>query len=642
MDAMTDILVTARERMAEAYEAELPNRDRALSDLKFMVGEQWPDEVRREREAEGKPCLTINALPQYVRQVTGQIRSVNPAIKISPGDQAASKDVADVYEGLIRYIENRCDASSVYEGAAENAAQSGIGWFRVRTDYSDDMSFDQEILIERIHNPFAVFCDPLARETHRGDARYLFIAEQVGLADFKARYPDASPFDITADNRPVGYEYWGSVDAVTVAEYYWIEHDEVEIGLTPDGQVIENPRPPMQFTKKRTVKRPRVQWAKIAANDVLEGPLEVPARSIPVFAVTGEEIHLGEELYRSSVVRFAKDPQVLYNLARSTQAEVIAVQPRAPYMVTPKQIQGLETFWAEANNANRPYLPYNPDEKAPAPQRVPPPIPSQALLSEVQLASEDMKRTTGIYDAALGARSNETSGVAIEQRKQEAQNSTSIYADNMVKAIAQCGRVIVDMIPRVYDTQRVVTILAADDTEKQTVINAVMQSQDGLIMVNNLAQGKYAVRVAVGPAYQTLKQEASEGMMEFLRVFPQAAMVTGDLVAKAQEWPDSEQFAERLKKALPPGIADDEGQQQDPQAAAMAQQQQAAQMQMQQAQMQMAMQAEQAKVRQEMAQAEEAEADALKARYEAEKARMQLAMMAGGLMPIQQPQPGAI
>lgn len=624
-----EILKAARKAMDEATSADLSNREAAADDLNFAIGNHWPEEVRAAREAEGKPCLTFNGLAQFIRQVTGQIRNLNPAIKVMAADGSASPDTAEVFEGLIRQIEDQSDASSVYEAATESAAACGVGHWRVRAQYADGDTFDQEIVIERIHNPFGVFWDPNAKDPTRKDARFCFIAESLHRDRFAELYPGKQAADATSDNRPAFIEHWCSNDNVTVAEYFWIEDRKHKIGMTVDGQIIRDPKPPMMFVKEREVTEPAVMWAKISGVDVLEGPVEIPCQYIPVVSVTGEEYHLGDTTFRSSVVRFAKDAQQLYNMARSAGAEIIAMQPKAPFLVTGKQIAGLESLWADANTASRPYLPYNPDERAGPPQRLSPPVPSSAILSEIQLASEDMKRTTGIYDASLGAQSNEKSGIAIRERKSESQNSTSVYADNMVKGVNHTGRILVSMIPRIYDTRRVIRILGEDDQEKQVAINDVMRTMDGEMPVNDLTVGKYDVRIGVGPNYSTKRQEASEGMFEFLRVVPGAAAITADLVAKSQDWPDAERFAERLKKGLPPGMVE-----QDDMPPEQAQQmQQAQQQQMQQAQMAAQMQAEAQKIemRKAAAEAAEAEADAQKAAAEAQKAQMEIAQMTGQL-----------
>lgn len=616
-----DILSAARERLDEAYSAEFDNRELAADDLNFLVGDQWPQEVREEREAEGKPCLTVNALPQYSRQVTGQIRDMNPAIKVMPADGTATPEVAEIYEGLIRQIEYQSDAASIYEAAGEQAANCGIGHWRVLAEYCGGDTFDQEVILKRIPNPFAVFWDPSARMSTREDAEWCLICTDIPRKKFREDYPKAKEVDITGDNKPGSLIRWVHGDNVTVAEYFWKEYETHEIGLMSDGTIVRDPQPPMNFERKRTVTVPVVKWAKVSGMDVLEGPMDFPSAYIPVVAVTGEEINLGETLYRSSVIRFAKDAQQLYNYARSAQAELIALQPKAPFIGTAKQFAGLEKFWNEANKSNRPYLPYNPDPAAPgAPQRQTPPVSSQGLMSEMQLAAEDMKRTTGIYDASLGAKSNETSGIAIRQRQAESQNSTSVYADNVVKAVNHTGRILVDMIPRVYDTRRVIQILNEDDSEKMVEINQLFQTVQGLIAVNDLTTGKYGVRVSVGPNYATKRQEASDGMMQFLQAVPNAGPMIADLIAKAQEWPDADQIAERLKATLPPGLAEEEGDEGQQVEQMIQQRLQQILPQMQQEMQQQMMQSPE--MRKAEAEAAEAEADAQEAMAKAEQAKV--------------------
>lgn len=632
-----DLLKLARDRLEAASTADHDNREKAKGDLEFLIGEQWDERERLNREAEGRPCLTINRMPQFVRQVTGQIRQTNPAVRVRPADGFASDEVSEIYEGLIREIEARCDASAIYEGAAESAAACGIGNFRIRADFAPGDTFEQELIIERIPNPFAVFWDDAAREPTRKDAQFCFIAEDMPRKKFEADYPGKSAADLTNDHTANFITNWCSGDTVTVAEYYWIEHREVELGLGPDGSVIRGPFPDgMTPVRTRKLRQPVVMWAKISGVDVLEGPQEVPSPYIPVVAVVGDELVLGDTLHRSSVIRYAKDPQRLYNYTRSTGAEVMALQPKAPYMVTAEQVKGYEEFWADANSANRPYLPYNADGKAPPPQRIPPPVPSAAVQTETQLAAEDMKGTTGIYDASLGAGGNETSGVAIRQRQQEAQLGNSIYADNMSKAVRHAGDIMVSMLPKIYDTRRVVRLLGEDGAEKEAVINELVMSEQGPQPVNDLTIGRYSVRITVGPTYATKRQEASEGMVEFIRVVPQAAALTADLIAKAQDWPDADTFSDRLKSMLPPGTIKPEDMPDEERAQAeQAQQQQ----QQQQAQMQqMQQQAAELAARKATAEVTEAEAGAKLKQAEAEMKVLEAAQATGQIAQVIQQQ----
>lgn len=616
------LLKEARERAKLAADADRFNREEALDDMRNIVGLQWPDDVRAKREEDNRPCLTINRLPQFLRQVTGDLRNMNPAIKAIPADTKASQEDAELVEGIIRQIQYESDASSIYERAAESAAACGMGFFRVLTDYVSNDSFDQKIIIQSIDNPFSVYFDPEARKSTREDARWCLITQVMTEEAFKDAYPDKVAVSVEQDGSGDGLEFWRQNGETVVAEYFWKEPKSKTIMLLPNGMILEN-APKDLGGKTRTVNYDVIMWAKISGKDVLEGPQEFPGDHIPVIAVMGEELHIGDRIYRSSVIRFAKDPQRLYNYWRSAQTEMIALQPKAPYLVTAKQISGLEQIWSEANDSNRPYLPYIPDPNAPAPQRATPPIPSSGMMQEVGLAADDMKATTGIYDAGLGQRSDEKSGVAIRQRQMESDVSTSIYSDNMAKAVAHCGRVIVSMIPKIYDTNRMLATIGEDDQHGMTEINKPMMSENGPITINDMTKGKFDVRVAVGPNYATKRQETAESMMQFIQAFPPAAQVAGDLIAKSMDWPDAEKIAERLKKMLPPGMAEED----DPQAQAQMQQQQMMQAQEAQQQQAMAQQAQSLQLREMTAKANKAEADAQKSHYEAEKARFEFGTM---------------
>lgn len=626
------LLATARKRMSTAMDADKDNRDRSSDDLQKLVGNQWPEEIRATREAENKPVITINRLPQFVRQVTGDIRRMNPAVNVSPADNDATKEVAEVYEGLIRHIEYRSDASSVYEQTAESAAGCSIGWFRVQNEWEAEDSFDQEILIKRIRNPFSVYVDPAAESATREDMEYAFITDKMTKEEFEEKYPKKSAIDFEHDGTVDGIENWHDGGSVVVAEYYWKEYKTRELllfedGLTAFSDEIEDIEAVKPFiARKRQVRAASVMWAKISGKDVLEGPKEVPCDYIPLVAVTGEEWHLGSETYRSGVIRFAKDAQQMYNYFRSASVEVVTLQPKAPYIGTLKQFQGLADKWQNANVKNYSFLPYNPDEKAPGPpQRQAPPIASQGLTHESIAAAEDMKATTGIFDAGLGNQSNEKSGVAIRQRQMESDVSTSIYSDNMAKAIALCGRILLSMIPRVYDTARTLRIIGKDGSEDMIPVNGQVIQGGEVQKVNDLTAGRYDIRVAVGPNYSTRRQETAEGMLEFIRVVPGAAQMIGDLVAKAMDWPDADAISERLAKSLPPQFrGDGEMDPQEQQAMQM-------QMQMQQQQQAMAQQGQMIEMRKSEAETVEAEADAQKAQAEAMQIQMETALKSGAL-----------
>lgn len=610
-----DIIAAARKRMQEAIDADRDNREEALDDLNNLAGRQWPESIRKQRETDNRPVLTVNRLPQFTRQVTGDIRKMDPAINISPGDEKAENP--DLIEGIVRQIQYDSDASSVYERAAESAASCGMGYFRIRHDYVDDRSFNQKIIIESIHNPFSVYIDPAARMPTREDMGYCFITETMDHDAFTRDYPNAQPVEVDNDDQTDNFQHWREGDEVVIAEYFWKEPVTKTIAMMADGKILENPVEGMNYLRKRDVLTNKTMWAKISGKDVLEGPREFPCKYIPVVAVMGEEIHAGPDIVRTSVIRFAKDPQRLYNYWRSAQTELIALQPKAPFMVTAKQVAGFETEWRTANEANFPYLPYNPDEKAPGPpQRATPPIASQGMMQEVLTSNEDMKATTGIYDSALGNRSNEESGVAIRQRQTESDISTSIYADNMGKAVQHAGKIIVAMIPKIYDTQRVMRLREKDGKEVPVMINQLMLTLNGPQIMNDVTSGTYDVKVTVGPNFTTKRQEAAESMMAFINAVPHSATAVSDLIAKNMDWPGADEFSDRLKKMLPPGVLGPD----EMEPEAVQQMERANQVQQR---------AQDLELRKVEAETEEAEADAEKARFEAFEKQLEVSISSG-------------
>ena len=618
-----EILEDARERMKRAVDADRENRIEALDDLRILSGVgQWPEQIRAVREADGRPCLVVNQLPQFLRQVTGDIRGMNPGISVSPADSAADNLTAEAFEGIIRHVLYRSDGSSVFERSAESAAACGMGYFRVLSEYEREDSFNQDIRLQTIHNAFSVYFDPDAMMPTREDAEWVFITEVISDEEFEEQYPGKSSAPVNNDGNTDRLQYWRTGNKVTVAEYFWKEYQPSTIYLMKDGSVVRDPkRPPRGFLQKRDTTKTVINWAKISGDDVLEGPQAIPGRFLPVIAVMGEELYTGERIYRSSVIRHAKDQQRIYNYTWSAMVEGMSLQTKAPWLASKAQVAGFEDMWATPDE-NRTALLYNPDPSAGGPpQRIAPAMASSGLTNILAISAQDLRSTTGIQDAALGRQSNEISGVAIQRRQQESDNSTSLYGDNMGKAVEHCGRILINWIPEIFDTARTARIIGKDGMATMVPVNQSVMTQQGPVSID-LAKGQYDVQVSVGPNYATKKQQAAESMMEFVRVNPQAGMVISDLIAKNMDWPGSDEIADRLKRMLPPGIASDT---QDPQA----QQQQAMQAQAQQAaqQQQQAMAQEQASVDTQLKQSQalKAQADAARAQSQAVEIQQRVA-----------------
>ena len=550
-----------RERHHLAIDAERTNREQALEDLEFKAGEQWPDDIRSEREADGRPCLTINRMPQFIRQVTGDIRINKPAIKVRPVDDKADPELAEVFTGITRHIEQASKARVAYVTAGDNAASSGMGHFRIVTEYADDDVFDQDIRIKRMPNPFNVVWDPSSIEITREDARYCFVTDKVSKDEFKRRWPDKSLSEFEHLEDLDHLAEWAEDEDIRYAEYWLKVPAKKTIYQLINGQVVDELPLGMEAVKTREVDTYSVVQYIVSGVEVLEGPNEWAGKHIPIIPVIGEEINVGERIVRHGVIRFAKDPQRLYNYWRSTTAETIALSPKAPYIGTDTMFKGHEQEWARANRHNVPYLAFKSDSKMPGerPQREAPPMMSSALVQETGVAADDMKAVTGIYDAGLGARSNETSGKAIMARQMEGDVGSYVYMDNLSIAIGYAGEQLVDLIPKIYDTERVVRLLNEDDSEAYARVNqqAVDPETGEMVIINDLSAGRYDVVVNTGPSYSTKRMEAADTMMQFIQTAPQTAGLVMDLMVKNMDWPGADEIAERLKKTLPPGMIDD-------------------------------------------------------------------------------------
>ena len=587
------VLSVMRSRMTMAISALSGTRDSELDDLRFYAGSpdnqwQWPNDVLQTRGSSqgpvvsARPCLTINKLPQHVKQITNEQRMNRPTIKVLPVDDKSDIEMADVFNGVIRHIEYTSDADVAYDTACENQVTYGEGYLRILTEYCDDTSFDQEIKIGRIRNSFSVYMDPMIQDPAGADARWCFITADMTKDEYERAYPEASPIS-TLTARGVGdssINQWISETTVRVAEYFYIECEKATLNLYPGNQTALTGTPDDSLLRamfgkplrSRQLDRERVKWCKTNGYEILEES-EWAGSFIPVVRVVGNEFEVDGQLYVSGLVRNAKDAQRMYNYWCSQEAEMLALAPKAPFIGYGGQFEGYEQQWKTANTQNWPYLEVNPDVTdgqgavLPLPQRAQPPMASSGLLQAKAGASEDIKSTTGQYNASLGMTSNERSGKAILARQRESDVGTYHYPDNLARAVRHIGRQLVDLIPKIYDTARVARILGEDGEPSTVKMNPDQEEPVKKIMgpggvvvdkIYNPRVGKYDVRVITGPGYATKRQEALESMAQLLQGNPQLWQVAGDLFVKNMDWPGAQDLAKRLQKMLDPKVMADE------------------------------------------------------------------------------------
>lgn len=523
------ILVLARERASEAWSGWKHNFELAENDLDFLDGDQWDEEAKKARK--GRPMLTINELPQHVDQIEGDMLQRRPRIKVRPvqGDSATdarmvnvagSKDysMSEIYDGIIRNIWQVSKAASHVDRAGRHAVESGFGWLRVLTEWSKHDIFAQDITVRSVRNRFSVLMDPMAQEPDFSDARYCFIFSDLRRREFEARYPAASEGELAQLDVDTQTFWQPDNDTVRVAEYYWREPYKETYLLMSNGMVIELSKSKAVIdeltqsgiteVRRRDVTQWRVMWAKITGESILEAARPVACSTIPVVPVLGKELTKRKETIFRGAIRYAKDPQRMENYWLSAMTERVALAPKRKWVAHEDAIEGYEDEWTYANVSNDAVLRVKSGKELPT-ETIPPSIPAAEL--QVALTFTDkIKATTGIYDASLGNRSNETSGVAIQSRQQQGDRGSFAYPDNQAKAVERIGTILLEMIPQVYDTERQVRIMGEDmETTDQILINTVVidQQTGHEVIINDISQGKYDAVVDIGPDSKTARMD---------------------------------------------------------------------------------------------------------------------------------------
>lgn len=555
------------ERFAEDLEHESENRNNAQEDIAFAkLGEQWPEAIKRDREREGRPCLTINRMPSFVHQVVNDSRINSPQITVKPVDDNADPETAEIMSGLIRNIEYVSQADVAYDTALDSAATCGMGFFKIATDYEDENSFAQDIFIRRVTNPLSVVFDSRGESLDGSDWMHAAEIEWMKLTEFERKYPKAEAKSF-ASSETDGIRRNSTSDDVRIASYWIIEDEPETLLMLSDGTVMTKsefvaPREELggasmkdvvaemgvQVARERkTSKRMVKQY--ICGAEILETN-DWAGKYIPIIPVFGAEVFYEGKRYLKSLIRDAKDPQRMLNYWRTASTELVALAPKTPFIGPVGAFDTDAAKWETANTKSHAYIEY---DGGTSPQRQAFVGVPAGAIQEAMNASDDMKSIIGLYDASLGARSNETSGKAILARQREGDVSTFHFVDNKNKSIAHCGRILVDLIPKIYDTERVVRILGLDGKTQNVQLKQQTEWQ-GVQRIFDLQVGKYDVAVDTGPSFTTQREEAAAQMTEMLRAFPQAAPVIGDLLAKNLNWPGADEIAKRLKTMLPPQI----------------------------------------------------------------------------------------
>lgn len=543
-----EFIEVAKKRFAAAEGDEKLLRDEALIDLRMVAGDQWDTALKQEREQNGRPALTFPRCHTFVQQVSNEARQNKPQIKFAPDDEAADKDTAEIYEGLARHIQYASMAQIAYETAVEYSAGGSFGYYRFLTDYCDPESDELELKICPVLDPFAVY-GILVPACFNREPKFGFVIEDVPKDEFEALYPGSATVSGWND-AALKNSGWIGTETVRIAEYW---------------RLIEQVREQNKSGSRRQ-KSLSVKFCKMTGLETLpDTETTWPGYCIPIIPVLGKAMIVGGKPILQSVIRNQRGAQKMINYSKTRIAELLSTQPISPFMVPAGTIPKGDKKWENLNKQVFPYLEYNtvdingkPAEK---PYRDVAEPPIQALSEFAAQEIDDMKATAGIFDASLGQKSNETSSVAITNRQQQASMTTMHFMDNLTRSYQKGGDIMADVIPKVYDTERMIRILGQDEAPKIVKVNAPHQDANGNprhYKIGGDNAGKYHVIVTMGRAFSTKRMESFDMMQQVLQGNPNLLPMIGDIFFRNSDIAGADQLAERFKKMLPPNLQDDD------------------------------------------------------------------------------------
>ena len=571
----------AKDFLRLCNDSDSNNRAEALDDVRFAAGDQWPVDVQNSRVLEARPCLTINKVDAYIRQICNQQRQQRPRIKVHGMNNESDAKVAEILTGICRHIENQSDADDAYDHAFEYAVKMGWGYWRITTDYVREDSFDQEIYIKPVENPFTVYFDPNSVLPDGSDAERVLITTVISKNVFKTMYPDAE-VDQGFSSRGTGdtESEWVTKEDIRIAEYFYTERTKEMLLMLSDGTTGYSDELPSKevleaagitVVDKRETWRKKIKWCKLTAMQVLEEG-EWAGKYIPIVPTYGQEVRVDDKHKKFGLVRMAKDPQRMYNYWSTALTETVALAPKAKWLLAEGQDEGHENEWAMANIKAMPVLRYKQTDiegrPAPAPTRLQPEPPPAGVMSALQGMNQDLMAVVGIFDPAQLPQGMQ-SGKAIQGQQMQVDMTNFHYYDNLTRSIRHTGRIILDLIPKIYDRERVMRIIGDDGKPEIVTLNQPSTDENGVAKVlNDVTVGEYDVVMDTGPGYNSKRAEAVDSMMSLLGADPNLMQQAGDLIFRNMDFPGADIIADRLA-AINPLSQIDEKSEVPPQAQMM-------------------------------------------------------------------------
>ena len=547
-----------REAFQDYRDAWREIREEAAEDMRAISpGGPWSDKDRDARKDAGRPCIHLDQLNQFLAQVNGNVRKSKRAIKAIPKGNGANDEDAKKRSACIMGIEDRSQAQPIYLSAFQSMTERSYGFAVIRTEYKDESSFDQEILIKPVQNPDTVLISPYYKQPDASDIPDAFFLDLMSKKKFKHDYPKARITDFEdLDLTDVGISDWIKEKYVQIAEFWKVETKLSKLLLvqTAQGPIVftetewkENSKKGMtgEVKRERTVETPNVTQYMTNGIEILD---EIPWQGarIPIISCLGPERWTTEggtaKRQLLSMVRFARDPQMLLDYLASGECETAGLIPKTPYIGYKGQFESDKETWDEITKVAHPYVEVDVNIDAGSGQLLPLPTMAQLTPNFGEWETAIDARTRSIQ-AAMGIspmpdaaqRRNQKSGIALEKIDDMESLGATQFVDRYENGfLHNMGWQINDLITPIIDTQREMPIAKPDGTRStmQLVGNTSHPlGEDGAYDVQGLEEdhmhtgkGDFDVTISTGPSYASEREEQddfADSMVENIANLPQ-------------------------------------------------------------------------------------------------------------------------
>ena len=575
-----DIWIEARDRLNISIEDDGDNRRLAKEDLLFREGENHWDNNYVTSETQQSPELVINFTDTLVGRVVNSIAELETRGKCHPIADGADTERADVINGLGRHVEYRSSASVAYDNATDCAVSMGWGWFRLLAEWAAQDSFDKEIRIAPIMDPFTVYPDPGAVMPTAQDMRWCLLSVKQSRVEFKRLNPGVDLIPWNDVGRDEGRTDWEDKEEIRIAQYFRIfDKTETLYQLkTADGRkfgVFKSDMPSEQQLRRigaeiideREGTRSQVQLFHLNGSKVVSREI-LPGTFIPVVRVQGNARSIDGRIYRRGMVRTLQDPQRMVDYGEVAKIKRLGLTVMSKYIAAEGQLDG-HPEWTDANVLPIPTLTYKPVTKMteqgevllPPPQAIPPAQVEAGFSEFVQGMRSNLLAIAGMpNEPGQDQQQGQTvSGRALQRRDKLSDQSHSQYYKNKKLAVAHGWRIMLDWFPPYYSEERMQRIIGGDGKPQMVTLNQEVLGADGESSIkNDLSVGRYDVVMEAGPSYETMREAGSEDLIELVTspgpMGEIVAKTAADLVFRSMDGIYTEEIADRLAAQTPEGL----------------------------------------------------------------------------------------